>query len=479
MATAISQRVVPDGAPVWLLLEGQPSSGKTSMVNLLKGLSEKPDPLAVFVPKITIGSLTSGFKDSKSGKRAPALLKEFHTRCWCNTEFSTLLTGRPESVAPVLGVLTAAFDGDLSAAFGNVVEQGSPILRVESRFSLLGCITPKVRQDHAQLISKLGPRFLSYRLLPLTDDERQEAFRLVADPKRARHLKELEVLIADHVRCAFRDTTMVTVPEEANTVLQFLAQLVAAGRTPVEGWGEELTVGSGEDPIRVYQQLRSLTISLARVHGTPTPSPRALRLVRDVALSSFEPQRAEALVAQRTGPAVAFHYKQGGVPPLIWVHGMTVPQLVAETGWGEDKARNILRALSALGLYTLADRELVLVDKPPAGRASELYVPAPALNCVVNATFEAYPPSLITVPELVLAEPRKFKGHLSPPDARLATEAGFRRVEMRQQLREAGQRILMNRPELAGEELALLALGDVLEIPLASPTASDRGTAAS
>src|ERR1700692_1008788 len=59
MATAISQRVVPHGPPVWLLLEGPPSGGKTTIVNLLKGL-EKPDPLAVFVSKFTIRSLTRG-----------------------------------------------------------------------------------------------------------------------------------------------------------------------------------------------------------------------------------------------------------------------------------------------------------------------------------------------------------------------------------------------------------------------------------
>src|SRR5205823_2159800 len=109
--------------------------------------------LTVFAPKVTHGSLTSGFKDAKSRKRAPSLLGAFDKRCWCNTEFSTLLTGRPEQVTPVLGTLTAAFDGELPAAFGNVVEQDSPILELKSRFSILGCITPAVRQQHARLLS--------------------------------------------------------------------------------------------------------------------------------------------------------------------------------------------------------------------------------------------------------------------------------------------------------------------------------------
>src|SRR2546422_129679 len=242
MATAISQRVVPDGPPVWLFFEGPPSSGKTSIVNMLKGLSTAPDPVTVFVPRITLGSMTSGYKDPRTGKRAPALLTEFHTRCWCNTEFSTLLTGRPEQVAPILGVLTAAFDGDFAAAFGNVTEhgeQGSPILHLESRFSLLGCITPEGRQQHTDLLSRLGARFLSYRLQPLTDEERERAFDLARQPGRAARLKDLASLVCDHVRGVLNATVTMPVPENVDRILRTLARLVALGRTLVEGWDNE------------------------------------------------------------------------------------------------------------------------------------------------------------------------------------------------------------------------------------------------
>ena len=46
------------------------------------------------VPKLTPGSLTGGYKDDKTRRRGASLLTAFDTRCWCNTEFSTLLTGR-------------------------------------------------------------------------------------------------------------------------------------------------------------------------------------------------------------------------------------------------------------------------------------------------------------------------------------------------------------------------------------------------
>src|SRR5215470_5097989 len=250
MATAISTRVVPHGPPVWLLCEGPPSRGKTAAVDLLKATAEGGDRLTVFAPKITLGSLTSGFKDTKTRKRAPALLKEFNDRCWCNTEFSTLLTGDSKSVATILGVLTAAFDGDLRAAFGNVTEQAdSPILELTSRFSLLGCITPQVRQQHARLLSQLGPRFLSYRLLALSDEEQSNAFRLTRDPRRAAQIKDLQALVKAHMLATLKEALPVTIPDEVDAILQVLAKLVAAGRTPVSFRDGVPVVEGAEDPL--------------------------------------------------------------------------------------------------------------------------------------------------------------------------------------------------------------------------------------
>lgn len=468
MATAISQRVVPHGPPVWLLLEGPASGGKTTLANLLKGLDEKPDPLAVFVPKFTFGSLTGGYKEPRGNKRAPALLKVFDTCCWVNTEFSTLLTGRTETVAPILGVLTAAFDGDLPAAFGNVTEQDSPVLQLKSRFSILGCITPKVREHHTKLLSQLGPRFLTYRLLPVTRDEERRTFQLVRDPQRAERIKGLSALVAEHVRGALAEGVVVKLPGSVERILQLLAKLVAGGRTQVSGgWkDDEPLVEGSEDAARVYQQLCALTISLARIHGTSAPNARALRLVRDVALSSFEPQRGEAIVTTRTNPVLAFRQPRDG-RPLEWVHGMTAPRLAEVTGWSDDMAAHVLKVLCALNLYALADSGLEPV-LPAEGRPPGLYVPVPALAAIMNATFEEYPPKLVTAIDLS-TRPGDFVGRLSPPESRLAADVAERREECRIELRAAGERIAKARPGLDPDQRALLAFQDVIGIQLPSP----------
>src|SRR5687767_1842969 len=108
----------------------------------------------------------------------------------------------------------------------------------------------------------MGPRFLSYRLQPATPDEMAQAFRLVNDTERPTRLKELEALVAEHVLDVLETGWPVEVDVEVDTILRLLSNLVARGRTPVSGGynGEALVVeSSGEDPIRVYQQLRALT----------------------------------------------------------------------------------------------------------------------------------------------------------------------------------------------------------------------------
>jgi hypothetical protein len=456
MATAISSRAVPHGPPVWLLCEGPPSRGKTAAVDLLKATADGAERLTVFAPKITLGSLTSGFKDTKSGKRAPALLKEFDGRCWCNTEFSTLLTGDSKSVGPILGVLTAAFDGELRAAFGNVTEQqDSPILELESRFSLIGCITPQVRQQHARLLSQLGPRFLSYRLLPLTDAEQSDAFRLMREPQRAEQLKDLRALVKGHMLATLNEALPVVVPDEADAVLQVLAKLVAAGRTAVMFDGVVPIAEGAEDPLRVYQQLRALLIALARIEGTSVPNPRALRLVRDVALSSFEPPRAEALIVQRTNPVLALPRFAEGEPPK-WLHGLTVAGLEEGTGWSNDKAARVIDELVALGLYGV-DKDSAIIDTSVSGRRPTLYVPTSGLLCVVNATFEEHPPRLVSAMEMQWA-PVSFDGRLSPPDARLAATLSEGRAERLRELAQLAEQIHTERPELSPEYVSLLAI---------------------
>jgi len=432
MATAISPRVVPDGPPVWLLLEGSASNGKTEAAETLRDTAAWTDALTVFVEKVSYASLTQGYAQRVGNKvkRAAPLLRAFHRCCWVNPEFSTLLGSRPENAVPILSTLTAAFDGKLESSFGNVTEQGSPVLVTERRFSLLGCITPAVRHKHADLLAHLGPRFLSYRLLPLTRDEQRQANALARDGERPARLKSLRELISAHLRAIVEQPVSVVIPEHTERILEALAALVARGRTVVKGEGEHLEIGDTEGTSRVYQQLRALLMSLTLVEGATTPSARALRLVRDVALSSFHPQRAEALLVQRESPVVVEAHPATGLPAHTYWHALTVPTLADCSGLSPSTAGRVLHDLMHLGLYVKADpAKWVLIADPQAGKPPVVYIPKPALANVLNATFESWPPRLITAPDFYRDEGDSYGGRLSPPDARLAEEMQTRRKQ--------------------------------------------------
>jgi hypothetical protein len=280
----------------------------------------------------------------------------------------------------------------------------------------------------------------------------------------------LQALIASCVKDALKVALEIAVPSAVDDILELLSGLVADGRrTILNGWGEEITFGDREDPIRVYQQLRALLISLAAIHGTRTPTPRAIRLVRDVALGTFEPRRAEALLVQRMNPVLAFR-RLDRKP--IYVHGLTAPRLTTATDWSPDTADRVLKSLVALRLYEPADSGVIVPDEPASGRSASLYVPASALACVLNASFETYPPSLVTIPELLWAEDAPKR--LSAPDARLARAASDGRVELHGRLATVSERLLKGRPGLSNEELAMLALDEVLGLSMSQRLLTDK-----
>jgi hypothetical protein len=177
--------------------------------------------------------------------------------------------------------------------------------------------------------------------------------------------------------------------------------------------------------------------------------------VRDVALSSFEPQRAEALTAQRTNPVLALPRFEPGDRPE-WLHGLTVSRLEDVTGWSNDTAAKVIDELVALGLYAV-DKESAIVDGPGSGRRPKLYVPVSGLMCVLNATFEEYPPRLVSVMEM-LWEPGIFDGRLSPPDGRLASTVAERRTECLRELVQLGQQIREEHPGLPPEYVSVMAI---------------------
>jgi len=403
MAVAISPRLAsPDAPPAWLIFVAPPSLGKTATVELLR--DTQGQGLTKFVTTPSRAALATGYKDPKTGKAASSLLRELDGLCWVDPEFNAVLSGDPRKVGELFGALTAAFDGTYTPAFGNQIGSSS-VVAIRCRFSFLACATPRTLAKHHGHMMQLGPRCLYYRVPPLTDVEEQRGLALALGDgqSRSQRLAELRALVSAHLAWATTSAPAVSIPERDQRIIEALARMVSAGRTEMMTESEEdeagrpvttRVPGDSEGPFRVAQQLKSLLVALTTLHGAEEPTPRALRLVRDVALSSLEPARAETIQLQRVAPVVAvslqsdgeFTLDEQGHPEILF--GLTATHLAQWTGWSERHARRVLSDLVTLGLYERVSDGVKIIDTLASGRQPEFYRPTEGLAWLLNNPFE-------------------------------------------------------------------------------------------
>src|SRR5262249_41557760 len=154
------------------MIEGGPSSDKTRSALLL---NEAPKGIYP-VDKLSAESLGSGWTDSGGRKRAKNILPELNGKCLLVKELSTMLSGRPDKVREALGVLQAIYDRDYARLTGTLGKVGG-----RAAFSIVACVTPAAAREHSQYMRKIGARFLTYRVPPLTDEQRRRGMALIRE----------------------------------------------------------------------------------------------------------------------------------------------------------------------------------------------------------------------------------------------------------------------------------------------------------
>jgi hypothetical protein len=170
-ATSLPLCEADHACPVWLMIAGNPSAGKTETVLVLKDLEN-----VYFLDAMTENSFLSGFVDSKGKGCEKQFLNELDRKCLVLKDLTTLFSGREEKVKKLLGELQSIYDGEYVKVTGTVGKLAS-----SSVFAMVACITPQALRRHHNYMSMIGGRFLVYRLLPLSDEERGAGFDLAWD----------------------------------------------------------------------------------------------------------------------------------------------------------------------------------------------------------------------------------------------------------------------------------------------------------
>jgi Bifunctional DNA primase/polymerase, N-terminal/Primase C terminal 1 (PriCT-1) len=286
LATVVANRL--PGDPVWLLLVGASSSGKTEVLVSLAGL-EEVEPAAT----LTEAALLSGVprREVASGASGGLLRKIGDYGILTLKDFGSVLSMHRDARAAVLAALRECYDGGWDRPIG---ADGGRVLSWRGKLGLIAGVTTVVDRHHA-VIDSLGSRFAFYRVEIASRDA--QAGRSLEHRRRTAGMRdELREAVAGFVAGLELPGDKDTLSDDDKRRLIELADFVTLARSPVERDSyhtrEIELVPDAEAPARFVNMLASLLEGL-RVIGLDDDT--AWRLTTKVALDSMPAQRRLAI----------------------------------------------------------------------------------------------------------------------------------------------------------------------------------------
>jgi hypothetical protein len=269
----------PERPPVWGVLEGPPSSGKTELVDAF-GLAEH----AYRFDSGTMAGLLSG----SPGARKDLLYDMDHQldSLILNSDMTVILEAPAESRDALFGLLRLVYDGHAVRRMGTA---GGLTLTWEGRTGWLGGVTEAIEQARGELAA-MGERFVTYHVPevdPATIIDRI-AHRGEAGPLKQALAEAVAVLVASP---AIRDAVPDPLTPDWQAELTVLATIATRLRTPVLH-GPDLATSqyapADESVGRLFGVLDSLRVALAML-GVDRMT--AWTLLRRVAFDSVDARR--------------------------------------------------------------------------------------------------------------------------------------------------------------------------------------------
>jgi hypothetical protein len=285
LATVAANRLPAD--PVWLLLVGPSSVGKTELLVSLTGLDE-----IVSAAALTEASLLSGVprKDVTKGATGGLLRKIGDYGILALKDFGSVLSMRREARSAVLGALREIYDGSWNRPMG---VDGGRVLSWSGKLGLVAGVTTVVDRHHA-LMDSLGSRFALYRLD--VGDRDEQTRRALAHHGKERDMRgELRDVVTDFFAGLELEELPGLLADDVERIVS-LAGFVTRARSPVErdsfAAREIELVPDAEGGPRLGGMLASLLSGL-RVVGLDDEA--AWPLVEKVALDSMPATRRRVL----------------------------------------------------------------------------------------------------------------------------------------------------------------------------------------
>jgi hypothetical protein len=296
LATAAAEKL--DGDPLWLMLVGAPSSGKTET---LGGLWKPGAHVTSTInsPGALLSASVPSEEDVASGKATGGLLRKIGDRGFIVLKDFTSILAMPYALqAGVLAALREIYDGRWTRTVGS---GGGQTLEWTGRIGLLGAVTG-AWDEHWEVIAKLGDRFVLLRINSSAAQTRMETtLQAFANSGLEEQMREeLGNALADVLR-AIPEQHKVELTAKEQYDLLSVANLTTMARSTVtrDKSGRVLDAHPPEMPMRFAKQLfmvmrAGIAIGMTRKNAHEL----AMRCARD----SMPPIRRDVLLALAAEP---------------------------------------------------------------------------------------------------------------------------------------------------------------------------------
>lgn len=214
------------GDPVWLLLIGAPSSGKTEVANTARGLGFV-HPISTITPAALLSG--SARKDRGAHATGGLLHAVGDFGILLAKDFTSILAMPNESRSVALAALREVYDGSYDRAVG---VDGGQTLSWAGKAGLVACSTPTIDAYHS-VLNAMGNRFVFYRV-DVGDQDAHADFALASIGRETEMRAELAAATAGVVAGLEIPERIAAHDVETQRRIRALAAFATKARTAVE-----------------------------------------------------------------------------------------------------------------------------------------------------------------------------------------------------------------------------------------------------
>lgn len=277
-AVAIANRIGTD--PVWLLILGPSSGGKTEIIRSLDKL-----PYIYPIDLITTNTFASGMMKNRA---ETSLLNKVNGGIMTFKDFTTLLSMNKEGLNDIMGQLRSIYDGTFSKRFGTGEE-----VNWVGKVGIIAAGTGECQRVMRQY-SKNGERFINYTM---RQPNRMDAMKMAAKNQKDIKAKRLEVQdkVAEYIEymCDKLAKNQSYVTEDLQHEMFEIANFACLARSPVllnYKTNAVEFVPEPEMPMRVSTQLINIANVFMGMNGGEL-SDKDRKILYKIALDSIPVHR--------------------------------------------------------------------------------------------------------------------------------------------------------------------------------------------